>query len=225
MNFASRRRSVSLTVASLAIFGLASAANASFTNRVLLSAPATLGGGFQGTQNFLSTVGTQTLDISVDFAVWGPGQFNGTYTPFAGYTPALPTDYVYAFQIYNNGPGNGLSTRQFSQLGINSAGGTITSLGKDALYDPAGTDVDTNFAFLTPTGASYLFLVPTIQVNQFSVVLLMSSPTAPTFANATVFDSGLSASGQLPVPDVVPAPTSLGIAALAGTLAARRRRR
>lgn len=218
------RRVLTTALAIGSAFALTSVASASFGNRVLQLAGGTLGGPFQGTQNFLSTNGTDTLDITVDFAVWGPGAYAGGYIPFAGYAPVAPSDYVYAFQIYNNGPGNGLSTRQFSQLGINSAGGPIVSLGKDPLFDPAGTDIDTNFAFLTPTGASYLFLVPTIQVNQFSVVLLLTSPVGPTFANASVFDSGLSAQGQLPVPNVVPAPAGLALGLAGLGLAARRRR-
>jgi len=199
----------------------ASVARADFTNRVLLGAPGTLGAPFQTTQNFFATNGTDTLDINVDFAVWAPGQFPGTYVPFAGFTPANPTDYVYAYQVYNNGPGHGQSTRQFSQLGINSTGGVINSLGKDPSFDPSGVDVDTPFAFLSPQGASYQFLVPTIGVNQFSVVLLLTSPNAPTFSQASVFDSGLSANGQVPMP--VPAPATLTLLAL-GAACLRRRR-
>jgi uncharacterized protein (TIGR03382 family) len=199
-----------------------STVKADFTNRVLLLAPGSLGGAFQSTQNFLSTVGTQTLDINVDYAVWGPGQFPGNYVPFAGFTPLVPSDYVYAFQVYDNGPGNGQSTRQFSQLGINSIGGTVSSLGKDPTFDPSGVDVDTNFAFLSPQGASYQFLVPAIGINQFSVVLLLSSPQAPNFAQASVFDSGLSAHGNLPMP--TPAPGTIPLMALGAAALFRRSR-
>lgn len=198
----------------------ASMARADFSNRVLLNAPGTVPG-FQTTQHFLATNGTDTLDINVDSAVWAPGTFPGNYVPFAGFAPASPTDYVYAYQVYNNGPGNGQGTRQFSQLGINSAGGVIDSLGKDPNFDPSGVDVDTPFAFLSAQGASYQFLVPTIQVNQFSVVLLLTSPNAPTFSQASVFDSGLSASGAVPMP--IPAPATLTLLAL-GAAGLRRRR-
>jgi len=207
--------------AALIVAAGASVARADFSNRVLLSAPGTLGAPFQTTQHFLATNGTDTLDISVDYAVWAPGQFPGTYVPFAGFLPANPSDYTYAYQVYNNGPGHGQSTRQFSQLGINSAGGTVDSLGKDPNFDPSPLDVDTPFAFLSPQGASYQFLVPTLAVNQFSVVLLLTSPNAPTFAQASVFDSGLSASGQVPMP--VPAPATLTLLAL-GAAGLRRRR-
>jgi uncharacterized protein (TIGR03382 family) len=209
-----------LGVAMILVAG-GSVARADFSNRVVLNAPGTLGAPFQTTTHFLATNGTDTLDINVDFAVWAPGQFPGNYVPFAGFLPANPADYVYAYQVYNNGPGHGASTRQFSQLGINSAGGVINSLGKDPTFDPSGVDVDTPFAFLSPQGASYQFLVPTIQVNQFSVVLLLTSPNAPTFSQASVFDSGLSANGQVPMP--IPAPATLTLLAL-GAAGLRRRR-
>src|SRR6185369_14792520 len=123
-------------------------ARGDFVNRVLLNAPGTLGGPFQSTQNFLATNGTDTLDINVDYAVWAPGQFPGTYIPFAGFAPAQPNEFVYAYQVYDNGVGHGQSNRAFSQLGINSIG-PVSSLGKDPNFDPAGTDIDTNFAFLS----------------------------------------------------------------------------
>src|SRR5437016_1903082 len=107
----------------LGMLALPAAARADFVNRVLLTAPNTLGAPFQNTQPFVATNGTDTLDVSVDYAVWAPGQFPGNYMPFAGFTPASPTDFVYAYQVYDNGPGHGNSNRAFSQLGINSAGG------------------------------------------------------------------------------------------------------
>ncbi len=214
--------SVALALALASAAMTPSVAKADFGNRVLLTAPGTLGGAFQSTQNFLSTNGSETLDINVDYAVWAPGLFPGNYVPFAGFPVPAPNEYTYAFQVYDNGPGHGLSTRQFSQLGINSIGGAITSLGKDPTFDPSGVDVDTNFAFLSTQGASYQFLVPTIGINQFSVVLLLSSPQAPDFAQASVFDSGLSAHGQLPMP--APAPGALPLLAVGFALRRRRTR-
>jgi hypothetical protein len=199
----------------------ATGARADFSNRVLLNAPGAIAG-FQTTQNFMSTNGTQALDINVDYAVWAPGTFPGSYTPFSGFAPVSPTDFIYAYQVYDNGPGHGVSTRQFSQLGIDATGGIVDSLGKDVNFDPSGTDVDTNFAFLSASGASYQFLVPAIQVNQFSVVLLLASPQGPSLSHASVFDSGMSASGNVPMP--VPAPTTLALLGMGGCLASRRRR-
>ena len=131
MNKMWRVKQVGLYVSVAVIATMTATANASFTNRVLLTAPGTIGGAFQNTQPFLATNGTDTLDISVDYAVWAPGQFPGNFIPFAGFTPAQPTDFVYAYQVYDNGPGHGQSNRAFSQLGINSIGGPVSSLGKD----------------------------------------------------------------------------------------------
>src|SRR5438445_13863091 len=93
-------------VVGLGLLALPAAAHADFVNRVLLNAPGTLGGPFQNTQPFVATNGTDTLDINVDYAVWAPGQFaavGGNFVPFAGFAPASPNDFVYAYQIYDNG--------------------------------------------------------------------------------------------------------------------------
>ncbi len=220
-------RKVGLCIAAVAAMGaVSSVASASWTNRVLLNSlsglyqPAT----WQGQTNFFSTNGVRSLDVTVDFAVFAPGQFPGNYTPFAGFAAPPANDFVYAYQVYNTGVANGgLSTTQFSQLGINSLG-PISSLGKDQSgVGPTGDvgAINTNFAFLSAQGASYLFLVPSIQVDQYSVVLLFSSPIGPTFSQASVYDSGLSANGNLPMP--IPAPGTLALLGL-GAVVARRRR-
>src|SRR5437588_128894 len=95
---------------------------ADFTNRVLQSAHDTLGPPWQGTQNIYSGSNGDVLDFNVDYAVWAPGNFTsiggGNFVPFAGFAGLDPNDYVYAYQVYDNGPGHGLSNRSFSQLGL-----------------------------------------------------------------------------------------------------------
>ena len=221
-------RKVGLGIAAVAAMGaLSSAASASWSNRVLLNPISGLfqPANWQGQTQFFSTNGVRSLDITVDYAVFSPGQFPGNYTPFAGFAAPPANDFVYAYQVYNTGVANGgMSTTQFSQLGIDTLG-PISSIGKDQSgVGPTGDagGINTNFAFLSQQGASYLFLIPSIQVDQYSIVLLYSSPIGPSFSNATVYDSGLSASGNLPTP--VPAPASAALALLGLGAAARRRR-
>lgn len=223
-----KSKKVVLAIAALAAIGaVPSIASASWSNRVLrnvglpgLHDPGT----WQSHTTFLATNGVRTLDVTVDYAVFSPGQFPGVYTPFAGFVAPGPNDYVYAYQVYNTGLGNGgQSNTPFSQLGIDSVG-PVSSLGKDEsgvapLGDPAG--INTNLAFLSQDGASYLFLVPAINVDEYSIVLMLASPFAPVFSRASVYDSGLSAHGDLPMP--LPAPGALALLGL-GLVAARRRR-
>jgi len=176
--------------------------------------------GFVGNQNFLATDGTRFLDVTVDYKVFQPGTFSAPYTPFSGFSPPNPGDYVYAYQIYNRDPAHGgLSGSTVSQLGIDVAALNIGSVGKNTTVDPAPPAVDPTAAFLTPTGVSYLFLVPTINPGEYSVLLLIASPQFPQYAQATTLDHGLSATGQLPVP--VPEPVT-GVLALMGFAMARR---
>ena len=216
-----------LGVSIVAVCGLSTVVSASWTNRVLQNG--SLGGlyqpaSWQNTTHFLASNSERALDIQVDYAVFAPGQFPGSYTPFAGFAAPAANEYVYAYQIYNVGTAHGgTSGSAFSQLAVDILS-PVSSLGKDESgAGPTGDagGLSTSFAFLSQQGASYLFLVPALQVDQYSVVLFLTSTYGPSFAQATVYDHGLSATGNLPMPLPTPASASLLVLGLA---AARRRR-
>ena len=62
--------------------------------------------GFTGSQDFVRTEGGKTLDVTVDYAVFAPGSFPGTFVPFSGFPSLPPGDYVYAYELYTNSPSN-----------------------------------------------------------------------------------------------------------------------
>lgn len=201
-------------------------ASANFTNRVLQSA----GGAFvTGTSPFFgSGVNSQnqfrTLDVSIDYAVWAPETYNLAFDDVGSGLPLSlsPSDYVYAYQIYNVGAANGgLSDTVISQLGVSSLG-PVSLLGENLTFDPDPTQIGGTFSVNGGNGGSYFFLTPEIAPDSFSSVLLLSSPQGPITASARLADSGVIATGNLPTP--VPEPTTFALLGLgAVTLWWRRR--
>ncbi len=210
----------------LAVLGalvVASPALADFANRVVANAPNAIAG-FQGSENFSGAVVGGQLDVDVDYAVFAPGDFAGTFNEFPGLPAFDPNDYVYAYQVYNIGAANGgTSTTAVSQMAINlSSGGLIGSLGEDPDFDPSPNDVPATAAFDFGDSALYLYLNGGLPIDNFGVVLLLSSPFGPAFVDANVVDGGGNINGFLPGP--IPEPTSL-LLLVAGLGVASLRRR
>lgn len=196
----------------------AAAAQADWINRPLPGHASAL---ISGTTSFTGPSTTGILDVDVDWAVFAPGDFaaaGGVFSVFSGFSAPSPTDYIYAYQIYNKGAANGgTSDTNLSSLNINfGTSGTISSLGYDADFDSAGDDVNATLAIAFPPTASFLFYMPSLGVNQYSVVLLLASPQAPVMSDiSSVIDGGLGINGQLPAPVPSPAAAALGLIGLA----------
>lgn len=195
-------------------------ARADFVTHPLLTGPGTMSG-FTGQEHFYSTgiaanIPNAILDITIDFAVFAPGQYTGTFNALPGFIAPTGSNYIYAYQVHNNGPLHGSGNRVFSKLGLSTTGATVTSVGRDLNYDPSTLDVSPTLAAVAGGGVTYIFITPNIAPDKFSMILLLASPHAPAFGRATVLDSGLSDDGQLPTPSpvAVPAPGAALLGAL-----------
>ncbi|GMU23921.1 MAG: hypothetical protein AMXMBFR13_39980 [Phycisphaerae bacterium] len=184
--------------------------------------------GFTGHTDFLGIGVAHTLNIRVDYAVFAPGVFSGlggSFTPF-GAMPALdPSHYVYAYQIYNNGPLNAQvnsGNAELSQLGIDFQDNSVASLGYDPGFDASGSDVSATFAAILSDSFLYKFLTPRLAPDSFSVVLLMSSGIGPGFQPASVLNGGTSAAGVLPSPIPAPSAVLLGVLGIAAVTIRKR---
>ncbi|MGB2975715.1 MAG: PEP-CTERM sorting domain-containing protein [Phycisphaerae bacterium] len=175
---------------------------------------------WQGTQQFYATSGVRTLQVDVEYAVYAPGNYG-----LSGTDPSGDTQYVYAYQVFNDLGGN-RPVSSFS-VGLDPTANVANS-GFDAGSGTLGGTAPTASGFIDvpPTSALWSFLLNTIDpppANEYSTVLLFTSPYGPQWAPATVIDGGLGNTQDLPSP--TPEPATLALMALGGVgLLARRRR-
>ncbi|MCY2955243.1 MAG: hypothetical protein NTU53_25220 [Planctomycetota bacterium] len=184
--------------------------------------------GFHGSTHWALSGGIRHLDANVDYAVFtpfasaDPHQYPrdlANLVPYSSFVqtfgPPKPTDYLYAYEIYNNTNSN--DNFLFLSVGIDSDQ-LINSLARDLGADPGG--IDAALAFLGSDGAKYFMFFGgqghELAPGEHSVVLIMSSPYAPTFRSSYIFSaSGMTGEAFLPSP--IPTPTA-AIAGLVGLL-------
>jgi hypothetical protein len=175
---------------------------------------------WQGTQQFYDTDGVATLDVDVEYAVYAPGKYG-----LSGTDPSVGTQFVYAYQVFNDLLGD-VPVSSFS-VGLDPTA-NVANIGFDA---GSGTLVGTAptasaFSGVPPTSAVWYFYLNTIDpppANEYSTVLLFTSPYGPKWAPGSLLDAGLSDKQNLPSP--IPEPATLALMALGGVgLLARRRR-
>lgn len=212
---------------SLVVLANASTARADFITHPLVGASGAL---LSGSQNFLANSNGLTLNVTIDYAVWSPSMYAnpGNFQAFGNSpNPTLSgSDYVYAYQIYNNGvlsgvPNPSSPTEDFHIMSVDFFG-TITAIGEDFAFDSSTNDIGGTLSVLNNNGASYWFVLPPISPDQFSAVMILGSPDAPAFANASIKDGGLSTGGMLPTPVPVPSAALLGLVGLSLICWARR---
>ena len=171
---------------------------------------------WQGTQQFNDTWGGATLQVDVEYAVYAPGKYG-----LSGTDPTGGTQFVYAYQIFNDLAGN-VPVSTFS-VGLDPAA-NVANIGFDAGSGttPGGTAPSSSAFNGGPPPTSAVWGFP-LDPPKYSTVLLFTSPYGPQWAPGSLLDSGLSDKQNLPSP--MPEPASLALMALGGVgLLARRRR-
>jgi hypothetical protein len=139
----------------------------------------------------------------VEWAVYAPGTFPGSFSGFA----APANEFVYAYQAFVTGAAP-LSSLSIDLL--NPAGNIGTFTGNGVSGDPA------SFSFLIPfNSANWLF--DGVAQGGTTVGLAYSSPFIPMLLSGTVINHG-SAASVIPVPSPdslpIPEPSSLALAVI-----------
>lgn len=148
----------------------------------------------------------------VDYAVYEAGAYPGTH-------PDAQTNYIYAYQIFND-PLSADTLSTFT-LGLLS-GSDAASPTSDAGYGAAGGVSPLLSRLVGSPSPTSVQWVLDLSWDQHTTTLLFSSPHSFTFAPATLANGGLGDTHPLPTP--VPEPTSMGLL-LAGIAMVTRRKR
>jgi len=165
-----------------------------------------------------------SLNGTVDYVVFGPGEFALAFPPSTTSYHPPANELVYAYQVHSTGSSN------TSALNVD----IIAS----HLYDSIGS-FPLDAGGLPPVGESFVpsgplvyakwnYIEPGITTGNSSVGLAFASPNTPEMLVGTLGDSGLGANIALPSPStlMVPVPepsTAILLAASAILLGLRRR--
>lgn len=185
--------------------------------------------GWSGTSTINSGLITgRSLDATIDWAVFAPGQFNAYFG--AGADPSNGTQYVYAYEVTNIGATVGVSQKLNNMTVGLLPGASAANIG----YLPVANG---NYGVL-PSGSSFggtgsarwNFTSPTIALvggANVSQVVLFTSPHGPTKVSASIVGGGLNATTTTPnyVATPIPEPASIALMTIAGILLLGIRRR
>jgi hypothetical protein len=172
---------------------------------------------WRGSSPFSSPDGK--LTGSVDFAVYGKGDYDGMYKKL------FADSYVYAYQVFND---------ENSKVAVDyfSVGLYADAKAQNAVYDPMkGADPPEGsipfMQFVLPQSVIYLFQSDNIGAGEHSLTVLFGSDSAPDMAKGAVsggFTGGTTM--NLPTPGwIVPEPATFGLLIGGAMMAIRRRRK
>lgn len=176
---------------------------------------------WQGTNSSDVTSGGMRIKVDVDFAVFAPGEYPGD-------DPSGGTDYVYAYQFFNDAVSD-VAVCVFS-VGIGTNAGA-DNIGDDPAGPGADSGVPPDLCTISQASASARWAFGwtdtgvEVMPGQNSTVLIYTSPNGPRWCVASVIDGGLPVPvGELPAPVPEPASAMLLLLGALGALGRLRRR-
>ncbi|MGC9455547.1 MAG: PEP-CTERM sorting domain-containing protein [Phycisphaerae bacterium] len=156
-----------------------------------------------------------TWGARVDYAVYAPNQYPGEHEDKSD-------SYIYAYQIFNDATSE-VPLSSFS-VGLDAGSGAANP-GDDGSYGVAGGEAPLLAYLVGDPPSSVSWAGFDTSPEEYSTVLLYSSPYGYQWKSATLADGGEGVTKQLPSP--VPEPLTTSLLAAGGMLAllSRRRRR
>lgn len=179
--------------------------------------------GWTGALSGQYTSGQTVLSVILDYAVFGPGDYPGQ-------VPGWDTEYVYAYQVFNQ-PASTVALT-FLSVGL-EAGSAAGNPGDDpsvvAGVPGAPGGIAPDLASIGTSSARWgwgfgMFPSPEVGVNEHSTVLVFTSPNEPQYQPTTLADGGVPVPIGL-APSPMPEPVTMTLISLGGILLVGRRRR
>lgn len=148
---------------------------------------------------------------SVDYAVYGPGQYPGT-------TIFPSTDYVYAYRLWNDAASKDNIDSFAVGFGTNAIVHNLT-------YEASAGDIIPGLQSIMSETLINLFLgsAGPVTKDKHSAILLYSSPMGPSESSGVV-GGGRLAGEIVSLVAPIPEPATLSLLALGGAFAVRSRR-
>ena len=189
---------------------------------------------WSGTQAFTATAGNGALlNVTVDYAVYAPGKFSTSTTLDNPTDPSGGTQYVYAYQLWNN-VGGQFNVSTFT-LGLADAADSDAY--KEGNKLPANIGFVPNFAGspagVQPSGSAFTYTSggtaqsavwnysPALPAGDYSNILIYTSPYPP-HTDVSSIQGGITGDqviDGLPSPyNPVPEPASGSLLAVAGVV-------
>ncbi len=157
------------------------------------------------------------LSVWVEFCVYAPEQFALSFPSWIDPNdPAYDTDYVYAYQVFNNDPNHPYKTDPDPSYRLPVNRFTVGLNGQNEQADHIGFIDDPNgknptSSRLYSSNARWNFLDPNdIEYGYVSDILYFSSPFSPSTDNTTVYNSP-TYSASHPLPSPTPEPATVGL--------------
>jgi hypothetical protein len=172
---------------------------------------------WQGSQSFVGSANGHTLDAKVEYAVYVPGAF-GTSAALgfpAAFDPSGGTQFVYAYEIFNNL----VSTAIVKALSVGLEIGAIPNGSMNIGHAPVIPGLTPDFSQFIPgtdpeQSAKWTWATTTFPANNNSDILLFTSPLGPEFFSSSMTGGNATLASAL-LPSPVPEPATFVLAATA----------
>jgi len=181
----------------------------------LMSDPAAMPA-WQGSKTFYATDGIHLVDVQVEYAVYAPGAFPGD-------DASGGTDYVYAYEIFNDFDPDSLAISILTVGLMPGCGAHNIGWQAGPPGQVGGAAPDFASISVSALSARWFFITDTVNYAEDSATLVFTSPKEPRWMSGSVTDGGVSVFESLPSP--MPEPATLGLLAAGGLLLLRRRAR
>ena len=160
---------------------------------------------------------THTIHATVEYAVYAPGTFSGSTALGLPADISGGTQYIYAYEIFNDG-----TDANVTLLSVSLFAGAVADNATLITHlpgTPEGGVVPNNSSFnpaaIAPkTGARWTFTSPNLATGSHSDILIFASPYQPQWKNSSIQGGFVTAASAI-LPSPIPEPGTFVLSAMA----------